>query len=104
MRLMAAVCFAAGFATTLGVAAYLDTAAAQRDGYVYAESRYGSAPVRGAVRHTNLGRQVQLPGGSWVYCERSCSETLRANTVDFWDAQTSPGAKAQGLGIYLRRW
>ena len=104
MRLMATVCFAAGFAATLGVAAVLDQASAQRGGYVYAESRFGNGSVRGAVRQTSLGRQVQLPGGSWKYCERNCSETLRASTVDFWEAQTSPGGQPQGLSIYLRRW
>ena len=51
--------------------------------YVVAESRHGNGTVRGAVRMTELGPQVQLPGGHWEYCRRSCSETLRVQSVDF---------------------
>lgn len=50
--------------------------------YVIAESRFGNGTVTGAVRNTDLGPQVQLPGGTWQYCRRSCSETLRVETVD----------------------
>lgn len=113
--------FAGGFATAMIAAASLDMAEAQsrghgqgqghygqgdyRDrGYVVAQSRFGNATVRGAVRPTSLGPQVQLPGGAWIYCRRSCSETLRAETVDFWEAQQSQGGREQGLFIYLRRW
>lgn len=53
------------------------------DGYVTAESRFGKGSVTGAVRMTNLGPQVQLPGGHWEYCRRSCSETLRVQSIDF---------------------
>ncbi len=38
----------------------------------------------GAVRQTTLGRQVQLPGGSWVDCAGDCRQKLRIKTVDFW--------------------
>jgi hypothetical protein len=112
MKLVAAICFASGFAGTLIGSAVLDAAAAQGhgrgahggSGYVVAESRFGNGVVRGAVRRTSLGPQVQLPGGSWVYCKRSCSETLRAESVDFWEARQGPGGREQGLTIYLRRW
>lgn len=108
MRVRVMAWFACGFAGTMGLAAAYDVATAQGygrgAGYVVAESRFGGGTVRGAVRQTSLGRQVQLPGGSWVYCKRSCSETLRAETVDFWEAQQGPGGKEQGLFIYLRRW
>ncbi len=50
---------------------------------VVAESRFGNGSVTGAVRNTSLGPQVQLPTGRWVYCRRSCSETLRVETIDF---------------------
>ena len=50
---------------------------------VVAESRFGNGSVQGAVRMTELGPQVQLPGGRWEYCRRSCSETLRVETIDF---------------------
>jgi opacity protein-like surface antigen len=55
-------------------------------GEVTAESRYGNgqtvtAPVR---RNTKDRLEVRLPGGTWIECVRSCSETLRRQTVDFW--------------------
>lgn len=110
MRSISAGWFALGFAATLAVGAGADFATAQgyyrgkaQGGYVVAESRFGNGVVRGAVRPTSLGPQVQLPGGSWIYCRRSCSETLRAETVDFWEAQRGPGGKEQGLFIYLWR-
>ncbi len=111
MKLISAGWFALGFAATLAGAAAIDTVSAQGygrrgagQGYVVAESRFGNGTVRGAVRQTSLGPQVQTPGGGWIYCKRSCSETLRAETVDFWEAQKSPGGKEQGLFIYLGRW
>lgn len=60
------------------------------EGYVLAESRHGNGSVTGAVREGRRGGlEVQLPGGSWVGCRRSCSETLRVSTVDFWETQGS---------------
>ncbi len=55
-----------------------------RDGVV-AESRYGNGSVSGPVRQGRHGLEVRLPGGTWVGCRRSCSETLRVETVDFWE-------------------
>ena len=69
------------------------------DGYVVAESRYGKGIVEGAVRHGRVGPQVQLPGGNWLDCERSCSETLRRATVDFWESN-GPQSKDQGPGYF----
>lgn len=63
-------------------------------GYVTAQSRYGNGVIRAPVREAQFGRQVKLPGGTWLYCERSglfsdrhrpCSETLRRETLDFWE-------------------
>ncbi|MCH9806605.1 MAG: hypothetical protein K0U74_02630 [Alphaproteobacteria bacterium] len=56
-------------------------------GYVVAESRYGNGTVSGPIRHRRLGPQVRLPGGTWEWCRRSCSETLRVETIDFWDSR-----------------
>lgn len=89
-------------------------AEAGRDGYkndadyVVAESRFGHGRVVGPVRHTSVGRQVRTPGGSWLHCARSCSETLRVNTVDFWENQGSHrGTNIDNedgvLGSWLRR-
>ena len=41
----------------------------------------------GTVRNTTYGKQVQLPGGTWVDCAGDCSGKLRKNTVDFWQEQ-----------------
>lgn len=71
-----------------------------RDGegyrFVYAESWYGFQKVVAPVRRANLGDQVRLPGGTWVYCEASCEYTLRKQSLDFWESQgnssfVSPG-------------
>ena len=40
--------------------------------------------VRAPYRNTDVGYQVRLPRGTWVYCRTSCSETLRVNTIDVW--------------------
>ncbi len=110
MRTISAGWFALGFVGTMLVGTGVNLATAQGyhrgkppGGYVVAESRFGNGAVRGAVRPTSLGPQVQLPGGSWIYCRRSCSETLRAETVDFWEAQRGPAGREQGLFIYLWR-
>ena len=68
-------------------------------GIVVAESRVGNGTVTGAVRNARFGREVRLPGGSWEPCKRSCSETLRVNTVDFWEAR-EPNAIAPECGVF----
>ena len=55
--------------------------------FVTAQSEFGNGAVSGPVRHLPQGRQVQLPGGTWVWCEKSCAESLRLATVDFWEHQ-----------------
>jgi len=63
--------------------------------YVTAYSDYGNGAVRAPVRAARYGYQVRLPGGHWSYCERSgllsrndpCSETLRRQSLDFWETQ-----------------
>ena len=100
--------FAVGFATATVVAGSWHYAHARDrygnpdSGYVVTESINGGGRVSGRIRWTRLGPQVQLPGGSWIYCERSCAETLRASTVDFWEAQENPAAAgSQGLLIHV---
>jgi len=53
-------------------------------GYVVAHSHDGNGSIRAPYRNTDVGYQVRLPRGTWVYCRTSCSETLRVNTVDVW--------------------
>ena len=72
------------------------------EGYVTAHSRYGNGEVSAPVRLAQFGRQVKLPGGPWLYCEhnsllfdynRPCSETLRRETIDFWETQSEDGGR-----------
>jgi hypothetical protein len=53
--------------------------------HVVAESRFGHGTVSGPVRRARAGWEVRLPGGTWIACGRSCSETLRVESVDFWE-------------------
>ncbi len=56
------------------------------EGIVTAESRFGHGVVSGPVRIARAGsREVRLPGGTWISCSRSCAETLRVESVDFWE-------------------
>jgi hypothetical protein len=71
-----------------------------RTGYVIAESRFGNGTVSGPVRYARHGREVRLPGGTWVGCRRSCSETLRVETVDFWESQQGGGGITNECGIF----
>ena len=57
--------------------------------YVTAEKTLGVGMVTAPVRPGRWGDEVRLPGGTWVDCGRSCENTLRHETVDFWDDMTS---------------
>src|SRR5690606_27222782 len=50
-----------------------------------AVSRFGNGRVSGPVRVTSTGYEVRKPNGTWIACRRSCSETLRVETVDFYE-------------------
>jgi hypothetical protein len=67
--------------------------------YVVAESEWGNGVVRGAVRSGRHGLQVRLPRGTWIDCVRSCSDTLRRQTVDFWESN-GPNAPGSGRGYF----
>ncbi len=70
-------------------------------GFVVAKSRFGNGTMRGQVRRSALGWKVQLPGGRWVYCRRSCSETLRVETIDFFQSNTAgSGQLTNECGIF----
>ena len=67
--------------------------------YVTAESRWGNGRVSGPVRPGKFGPEVRLPGGTWVHCVRSCSETLRRESIDFWQSHGNH-APDQGPGYF----
>jgi hypothetical protein len=73
-------------------------------GLVTAESRYGPQTITAPVRVSAAGRrEVRLPGGTWIECRRSCSETLRQETIDFWYIRSNPGGESGNDGPgYLR--
>jgi hypothetical protein len=100
-----------GFLFAAVAAAVATTAAeaqARRNpGYVYvtAESRYGTATVTGPVRSGPHGRlEVRLPGGTWLECGLSCRETLRRETVDFWQERGRPRTGSDGPGYFRFRF
>lgn len=68
--------------------------------YAVAESRFGHGRVSGPVRMTELGPQVRLPGGSWIHCRKSCSETLRVESVDFWENQNERNRTDNECGLF----
>jgi hypothetical protein len=70
-------------------------------GFVIAKSRFGNGTMRGEVRRVALGWEVQLPGGRWVYCRRSCPETLRVETIDFFQSNMAgSGQLTNECGIF----
>jgi hypothetical protein len=73
--------------------------------YVTAESRYGGASITAPVRSGPKGRlEVRLPGGTWLECGRSCSDTLRRETVDFWKDRGAPRGGGDGPGYFSFRF
>jgi len=70
-------------------------------GVVVVQSRYGNGSISAAVRRAGLGWKVQLPGGQWVYCRRSCAETLRVETVDFFETNAAgSGQLTNECGVF----
>ena len=70
--------------------------------WITVESRYGTQTVSGPVRAGPSGRlEVRLPGGTWIECGQNCRETLRRETVDFWQERGRPRGGGDGPG-YLR--
>jgi hypothetical protein len=87
MRFWLAAAIAAVAIGTLATTAEAQQVRRGKDGYVYvtAESRYSGASITAPVRVGARNRlEVRLPGGTWMHCEQSCSDTLRRETVDFW--------------------
>ncbi|MBO0766129.1 MAG: hypothetical protein J2P50_16280 [Hyphomicrobiaceae bacterium] len=80
-----------------------------RSGYVTAESRYSSATITAPVRLNAQGRrEVRLPGGTWIECRQTCTNTLRQETIDFWYIRSNPlyagGDDGPGYLTFRFRW
>lgn len=81
-----------------------ERAAVPDAGMVTAESQFGNGTVQGQVRTGRNGLEVRLPRGTWVECANSCSETLRLETVDFWEAQNRTTNRCGLLGCLRLRY
>ena len=84
-------------ATLAGVAGVADAATKRSgksaDGYqwVTAVSAYSSNTISAPTRPSQWGREVRLPGGTWIDCAGDCRDKLRETTVDFWFEQNNRG-------------
>jgi hypothetical protein len=70
---------------------------------VTAHSRHGNGAIDGLIRQGRLTWEVQLPSGTWIGCRRSCEETLRVQTVDFYETNgrmTGYGTLQNECGIF----
>jgi hypothetical protein len=67
------------------------------DGYqwVTAVSAYHgpNTSISAPTRPSRWGREVRLPGGSWIDCAGDCREKLRETTIDFWIEQQNRGGR-----------
>ncbi len=73
------------------------------EGYLHAVSRHGNGSVSGPVRAARFGPEVRLPGGTWVACRASCSETLRVEVLDIWEndgRMIGAGTAALECGVF----
>ena len=52
-------------------------------------SRHGHGCVTAAVRVARRGFEVRLPSGGWIACRGDCRDTLREETVDFWESHVN---------------
>jgi hypothetical protein len=75
----------AALTTSVLAMAPAEAAKLRGDGYstVTAKSRYGVQTISGLTRPSTFGREVRLPGGTWIDCAGDCRETLREETIDF---------------------
>jgi hypothetical protein len=48
-------------------------------------SLYGKGCVSALTRPGRFDRKVRLPGGVWIGCKRDCRQTLREESVDFFE-------------------
>ena len=58
-----------------------------RGARVTACSGYGNGCYTASVRTGRFGPEMRLKGGTWIDCRGDCRETLREETIDFWETQ-----------------
>ena len=83
-----------------GVAVAADSGGAT----VTALSQFGNGTLTRPIRQSDKGLEVQLPGGTWIGCRTSCAETLRVETLDFWQAQARKTNECGLLGCLELRY
>ena len=71
----------------LGALALPPAAQAHDRGGVKACSNYGNGCYRAPVRRSKWGHEMRLKGGTWIDCRGDCRQTLREETIDFWETQ-----------------
>ena len=57
----------------------------KKGGTVTACSRYGNGCYTAPVRPGQWGPVMRLKNGTWIDCRGSCKDTLREETVDFFE-------------------
>lgn len=82
---LTAIATAASFAFVQDASAGRRAYSGEPPDVVTAYSKHGNGSATAPVRAARYGYEVRLPGGTWVGCRRSCSETLRVSSVDFWE-------------------
>lgn len=58
-----------------------------REGRVTACSTYGNGCYTAKLVRSSIGWKMRLKGGNVIDCGVTCQDTLRVETVDYWDDQ-----------------
>ena len=88
MTALAAVAVVGGFAISVGTSRDADAQARRgAAGYVQTCSQYGNGCTKAPVRRGRNGYEYRMPGGTWIRCRGSCRNSLREDSVDFWETQ-----------------
>lgn len=61
--------------------------AGPRNGKVHVCSAHGNGCYSAPVRRSKWGYEMRLRGGTWIDCRGDCRQTLREETIDFWETQ-----------------
>lgn len=67
-----------------------------RAAVITACSTNGHGCTSAPTRRGKWGLEMRLKGGTWIDCESDCEDTLRRQTVDFWDTLRETGGSGGG--------